>query len=280
MTDGLLGLAGCHHLGHGDAGVEGKLIRGVLGYDLLVGFVGEVAVAEGCLHLSHEKPLAGALLLAHLMLDDLAQIGDGLLILSGVDIIVGIGVVPLLFGMVVDGVAAHVANHVLGIVEPVLFDVAFGEPGACLAVDGGLGLIETAHVGESGCCLIEGTFMELRASHQHPCFPQHGIVFSAVEPLDITGSLSAALCPFGTLVDAVELDGLLTLLNGSVEIAGTELLTLFVANRIEGDNLRVIVLVAVFLLQRPVDIGECAVVVGVVPCGERLPETASRRVLL
>ena len=185
----------------------------------LVCLVGKVLMAQLGFELTHKKPLAGTLLAAHLVLDYLAQVGDGFLVFASVDIVVGVSVVPLFLGMAVDGVAAHVANHVFGIVEPLLLDVAFRKPGAGLAIDGGLGLVEAAHVGEGGGSFVERSLVKLRTTHQHPGFPHHGVVFAPIEPLDVAGGLAAALRPFGTLVDAVQLNGFLTLFDGAVEIA-------------------------------------------------------------
>ena len=160
-ADGLLGFAGSHHLGHGDARIEVELIGRVLVAHLAESLVGSIAMAQFGLQLSEQEPLAGTLLATHLVLDNLAQVGDGTLVVAHVDVVVGIGVVPLFLGMPVDGVAAHVAYHVLGIVEPILLNIAFGQPGAGLAVDGRLGLVKAAHIREGGGGFVEGPLMEL-----------------------------------------------------------------------------------------------------------------------
>ena len=139
-------LAWCHHFGHGYARIEIQLIGRVLPAHLAECLVGSVTMSQLRLQLSEEIPFTGPLLASHLMLDDLAEIRYGTLVLPSVDIVVGISVVPFFLGVPVDGVAAHVADNVLGIIEPFLFDIAFGKPGPCLAIDGGLGLVEAAHV--------------------------------------------------------------------------------------------------------------------------------------
>ena len=53
-------------------------------------------MAECGFELPHQVPLASFLLAAHLVLDYLAQVGNGLGILPGVYVIVGVGIVPLL----------------------------------------------------------------------------------------------------------------------------------------------------------------------------------------
>ncbi len=151
----LLGLSLGRYLRHGYAGIELQLIGRVLGDDLSERFVRLVVPSQCRLDLPHEVPFACLLLFPALVLDDFSQVGDGLFQLSGVDIVVGKGVVPLFRGPPVDAVAPHVAYHVLGIVEPILLNVALGEPCACLSVDGGLGLINPRHVGKRCRRLVE-----------------------------------------------------------------------------------------------------------------------------
>ena len=53
-------------------------------------------MADGGLELSHKIPKAGFLLAAHLVPDDFPQVRYGLGVPPRVDVVVGIGVVPLL----------------------------------------------------------------------------------------------------------------------------------------------------------------------------------------
>ena len=62
-------------------------------------------------------------------------------------------------------------STIFSIVGPALLDIAFGKPGARLAVDGRLGGVKAAHIGEGGSSPLEISLLELRAAHQHPCFP-------------------------------------------------------------------------------------------------------------
>ena len=182
----------------------------------------------------------------------------------GVDIVVGVGVVPLFARVPVDGVALHVAHHVFGVVEPFLLYVALGQPGACLAVDGGLRLVEPAHVVEGGGGFVEGAFVELGASHQHPGFPHEGVVFLPVQPFYVFGRLAPVLGPLGFLLYAVQLDDFLALLDGFVEVARPQCAAALVAHGVEGYNFGIVVLVAVFLVERAAYVGLRTVVVGVV----------------
>ena len=100
-----------------------------------------------------------------------AEVGYRLVGVARVDIVVGEGVVPIFLRTPVDGVALHVAYHVLGVVHFVLLNIAFGEPCLCLAIDGRLGFVKTTHVGESRGGCLEIALEKLGASHQHPCFP-------------------------------------------------------------------------------------------------------------
>ena len=245
----LFGIVCRHHLGHGDAGVELQLVGRVLADDAFERFVSQLAVSERSLQLSHEKPLAGFLLAAHLVLDDFAQVGDGFLVFAGVYVIVGVGVVPLLHCPPVERVALHIAYHVLGIVHPALLDIRLGEPCACLAVDGRLCLVKAAHVGEGRCRVLERSLMELRASHEHPRLPQERVVLAAAEPLNVFRGLPPALGELGTFLDAVLFDCLLTLLDGAVEVALSYLPAVLVAHGVERNDFGEIVPVAFFLLQ-------------------------------
>ena len=135
-----------HHLSHGYACVELYLVRRILPYDSLVSLHRLRLVAQLTLQLSHEIPFAGTLFSAHFVFYDFAQIWDGFLIVACVYVVAGVGVVPLLAGLPVYGVALHVAYDVLGIVYPSLFEITFGQPRPCFAVDGRLCLIQTAHI--------------------------------------------------------------------------------------------------------------------------------------
>ena len=248
-ADGLFRPARCHHLSHGDARIEVQFIGRVQAHHFLIGFISQVAMSEGSLELSEQEPFPGSLFLAHLVLDHLAEIGDGFLVVTGMDVVVSIGVVPFLCGMPVDAVAAHVANDVLRIVEPLLLDIALGQPCPCFAVDGGLCLVEPAHVGECGSGFVESPFVELRPAHEHPRLPEHGVVFASAEPFDVLGRLTPVFGPLRAFADAMQLDGFLAFLDGRVEIAGSERTAAFVSYGIERDDLSVIVLVALLLGQ-------------------------------
>ena len=267
-------------LGHGDAGVELHLVGWVEAHDALVGLVGFCLLSEGRLQLSHEEPLSCLLFLSVFVADDLAQIGNGFLVVCCMDVVVSHGVVPLMLCRRVDGVAAHVADDVFGVVEPVEFYVALGQPGACTAVDGGLRMVDATHIGEGGCGLVETAFVELRLPHHEPCLPKERVVFLTVEPFQVAFGLPPFLGPFGLALDAVELDDFLALLDGLVEVAAAELPALLVADSVEGNDLGEVVLVAVLLLYGAVDVGELAVIEGVVFGFERMPRTALRSILL
>ena len=280
FADHLLCLSLRHHLRHGDAGVEFQFVGWVLGDDLAKRLVRFGMMAQGRLDLSHQIPFARFLLLSHLVLDDLAQVGDGLLQFTRVDIIVSKGIVPLLGGPPVDAVALHVADHVLGIIEPVLLDVAFGKPCPRLAVDGGLRLVDSRHVGEGRRSLVKRSLVKLGAAHKHPRFPKEGVVFFAAEPLDVLLRLASRLVPFGLALDAVARDGFLRLLYRPVVVALAQFAAAFVAHRIEREHLREVVLVAFLLFQTSVDVGQFAIIIGIIACIERPPPTGLGGVLL
>ena len=279
-ADHLLVVRGGHHLGLGDAGVELHLVGRILGGHAAVCLVGLPCVAQRCLDLSHDKPLAGFLRLAVLTADDLPQQGHGALQLARAQVVVGHGLVPCRLCAVVDGVAVLVADDVLGIVYPVQLGIAAGQPSTGNAVDGGLRLVEAAHVAEGGGGLVEGSLLELRLAQHQPGFPDEGIILAAAEPLNVFLSLPSALLPLRAGLDAVLLDGFLHLLHGAVEVAAAQGAALLVGYGEERQRLGIVVLVAFLLVQRAVDKGQLAIVEGVVFCGKRLPEAAPRSVLL
>ena len=278
-SDHLLGLSAGHHLGHGNAGIELQFVRWVQSDDMLVGLICLFLVPQGGFHLSHQKPLAGFLLAAHLMANHLAQIGDGLFIALGVDVIVGIGIIPFFLRTPVHRVAAHLGDDVFGIIHPVLLDVAFGQPRSCPAVDGRLCGIHAAHVGKGGGGLVECALHELRASHEHPCFPQERVVFLAVEPFHVTLSLLPVFRPFGSPLDAVQFDGLLAFFYCHIVFGLAQFLAGFVAHRIEGNHLGEIVLVARLFFQRAVNISQRTIIIGIILRIERMPPAALRSIL-
>ena len=196
------------------------------------------------------------------------------------DIVVGKGIVPFLHGPPVERVTFHLIDHVLSIVDPVLLDIALSQPSPGFSVDGRLRLVQSAHIGKRGSRLIEGSLMELRSSHEHPCFPQEGVVFATVEPFDVAFSLLSVLGPFGSPCNTVALDGFLTLLDGFVEVALTDFLTVLVAHRVEGNHLREIVTMTILLFQGSIDIGLRTIKIGVVFGVEGMPPTRLRRVLI
>ena len=149
LANHLLGTPNGHHLGHSNSGIELQLIRWIQAYNVFKSLVSQLAVAKSCFELSHQKPLAGFLLATHFVFDNLSQVGYGLLVAFQMNVIIGVSVVPFLYGTPVERIAAHLGYHVLSVIHPVLFNVALGQPSASLTVDGRLGGIKTAHVGKS-----------------------------------------------------------------------------------------------------------------------------------
>ena len=84
----------------------------------------------------------------------------------------------------------------------------------------------------------------------------------------------------GLGLDAVQTDGLLALLDGTVVLALAQLAALLVAHHIEGDHVRVVVLIAFLLLQIAVDERLLSVEVDVITRRECVIHTVRRGVLL
>ena len=165
------------------------------------------------------------------------------------DVVVGQRVIPFLAGAPVDRVAAHVADDILGIVEPAFLHVALGQPGARPAVDGRLRLIETAHISEGGGSGVEVALIELRATHEHPGLPQEGVILLTAQPFNVALRLAPLLVPHRPSLDTVQSDGFLCFLYGPVEVAFAELAALLVAHGVERYHLGEVILVAILLFE-------------------------------
>ena len=276
----LPGVVGCQYLGHGDAGIELQFVRRIETDDMLEGTVGILGMSLLCFYLSHQIPEAGFLLASHLIADGFAEIRNGLLIASGLQIVEGIGLVPFLLGTPVDGIALDITDYIFGIVYPSRFEITLGEPGTCLAVNAGLGGVETAHIGECSCCRLEIAFKKLGTAHQHPCLPEEWIIFTAMQPFQVFGCLAAFLVPYRAALDAMLVNGFLAFLDGAVVVRLAQFAAVLVANRIIRNHFRVIVLISVFLFERAFDIGYGTIIIGVVSGVEGMPPSALRRILL
>ena len=170
-ADHLPAVARSQDLGDGDAGIKLQFVGRIEPDDVAESLISLLPVADGSLQLSHQIPLAGFLLVSHLMAYHLSEIGNRLPGIPRVDIVIGEGIIPFLLGTPVDGIALYVSDHIFCIVGPSQLDIAFGKPGARLAVDGRLGGVKAAHIGEGGSSSLEIPLLELRSAHQHPRFP-------------------------------------------------------------------------------------------------------------
>ena len=275
----LTGAAGGHHLRLGNAGVEFQFVRRIQADDFLICAISLLAVSKLRLNLPHEKPLAGTLLPATLMLDDAGQRRHGFFISVAADVERSLSVVPVCPRTIVDGVAPHFRQDVFCVVEPVQLRIAAGEPRAGDAVDGGLRGIEAGHVGERRGSFVKLAFQVLRLAHQKPRFPEERVIFAAAQPLNVLGRLASRLRPFGSALDAVLFDGLFRLFDGTVKIGLSNFAGSLVADHRKGYHFGKIVLIASFLLLGAVDKGETTVIISVITGIERVPPAAAGGVL-
>ena len=280
FTDHLLRLSWCHHLRLGDTGIERQLVGRVQLHHLTIGLFCLSTMPQQLLQLSHEEPLTCFLFLTGLMTDYLPQVLHRLLVLLGVDIVVGECIVPCLHTLIVQRIPAHTTDHVFGIIEPAELRIALGEPGLRHTVDGGLCVIHTHHIVEGGGSLVELSLLELCLSHQQPGAPQEGVVLPASQPLTVLGCLPSVTLPLGSFLDTIALDTLLTLLDGSVVVRLSQVFIVFVRHRIEGQQLRIVIPVAALLLEVTFDEGLIAVEIGVISGIERLPPAQGGGILL
>ncbi len=157
---GILAATG-HYFGLGNAGIELQLVGRTEPDHPFEGIESLILMTQQCLDLSQQEPLPGFLLATLLVFDDLAQVGDGLLVLLRVDIVIGIGVVPVGYGTVVHCVTLLLRHQVFGFIQPVELRIALGLPCTGNAPDGRLPLIQTCHIREGGGSLFELALLKL-----------------------------------------------------------------------------------------------------------------------
>ena len=251
-----------HHLSLGDAGVELQLVRRTQSHHVLIGAVGLLLVSKLILDLSQQKPLAGTLNLSALVLDGFLEIGDGLHVVGLAEVVVGVGVVPILNGTEVHRVATHISNHVLGIISPTQFGVTFCEPSARQSAHQRFALIQSRHIREGSGSLFKLPHLELSLTHQQPRSPKERVLL------------------FAFLLDAMALDSFLHLLNGALVVRLAYVATRLIANGIERYQLCVVILVVFLLFQIAVDKGQLTVIISIIAGVERVPEARTCRILL
>ena len=266
-----------------DAGVELGAIGGTAtAAGTTVGLVSHCLVASVLIELSQEEIQAGALA-ALGTLHSLAQIGNGLLILRGLDVVVGHGQIgERTHALVLNLVDVHMHQHVVGLGGPPHGAVTQSLPHLCLQHEVGLPHEVARDVAEGGGGVQEVALHVLRLSHGEPRVVDKRVVLGAAQPLLVLGVVALAGLALGFLLDAVQGDGLLHLLDGAVETAAG-LRSLGVGARLGGMDehvLRVVVLVGVKHLGELLVVVRATVVVNVVARGEPLPEPRHGRVVL
>ena len=279
-AQGRLSVTACRHLGHGDTCIESQFIGRMLAQDGAKRLVGLLPLALGGKQLTQQEIFTGFLLTAHLVLDDLAQVDDRLLMVFLLDIIIRQSIVPFLLRTPMYRIPMAIPYDLLRVIIPFQFRIAFGQPSPCPVTDSGLRGIEPVHIGKSGGSSLEVSFMKLRSPHQQPCLPKERVIFLAVKPLYVLGSLFAVPVPYGAFLDAMQLDGLLAFLYGSVKIGCTQLLASLVADRIKRYSLGVVVLIACFFLLRTFYVSQGSVIISIIAGIESMPPTRARRILL
>ena len=151
----LAGIALSHHLSLGDTGIKLHLVGRIQAHHMTESIVSLLTVSQQGMYLSIQEPLAGLLLAAFLVFDNLAQIRQSLLVAFTADVVVGIGVVPILHSPVVHRVTTLLGDDILGIVQPVQLHITLGQPCTGNAMNSGLRLVQAAHIRERCCGLFE-----------------------------------------------------------------------------------------------------------------------------
>ena len=165
------------------------------------------------------------------------------------------------------------------IILPAQCGVAACQPDECFGSDGDLSVVEAGNVGERRCGFLKLPFLILRLAHQHPCAVQERIELAACQPLLVFIRVGPSGTAYGTALDGMLPDGLLCLLDGSVEVGGTDAGGRRVAYGIEGKQLHVIILVPLLLCCETCLVGFVAVEVDVIAGGQGMIETGAGGVL-
>ena len=242
------------HLGLGYAGVELQLVRRTQSHHVLKGIVGLLLVSQQILNLSQKEPFARPLHLAALVLDGLLQIWNSLLVFAHVDVVVGVGIVPILHGTEIHRIATHITNHVLSIVSPIEFGVALCEPRAGQSAHQWLPLIEACHIRECSGRLFELSHLELGLSHHQPSLPEEWIILSTL------------------LLDAVAMNGLLHLFDGALVVRLAYSATRLIANGVKRNQFGVVIFVALLFFEITIDKGHVSIIIGIIAGVESVPE--------
>ena len=242
------------HLGLSDACIELEFVWRTAADNSAESLVCLLLIAHQIVYLTKQIQLACLLHLAFLVLDGLLQIWYRLGVFGCTNVVVGVGIVPILNGTKIHRVATHIANHVLSIVSPIKFGVALSQPSSSQSAHQWLTLIQSGHIRECGSSLFELSHLELRLTHHKPCFPQKRIL----------------LLTF--LLDAMAMDGFLHLFDRSLIVRLAYLATGLIANGIEWYQFGVVILVALLLFQIAVDKGLMTIIIGIIAGIECVPE--------
>ena len=190
------------------------------------------------------------------MLDGLAQIRHSLGVITHADVVVGVGVIPILNGTEIHRVATHVTNHVLGIVSPAQHGVAFSQPRTGKSAAGRIAQVQACHIREGSGGLFKLSHLELCLTKHQPRFPQKRVL----------------LAPFH--LNGVALDGFLHLLNRSLVMRFAYVATQFVANGVKRQQFGKVILVAFLFFQISIQKGHVTIIIGVIAGVEGVPEPA------
>ena len=260
------------HFGLEDAGVEFERVRRCETNAFSQCAIGFRAVAELLFDLSEQEEESGTELAVVCFLCRRFQIGQGIgeMLLPQEE--VGPGSRQFALQPRWDGVAPHLVERILRIIEPSQFGVGTCHPRACFLHHGRFGRIETGDVRKGGRCTQKIAFLKLRLPHQEPSIFQEGVKLLAAEVLFHLFAASLARVGLRFHLDAVELYGFFRFGDSAVELALADVACGLVAHGEDRQHLGVVVRVARDLSFHLVLVGFVTVEVGVVLSGEALPE--------
>ena len=179
-----------------------------------------------------------------------------------------------------ESLSSQTLGDVLCVVEPAECHVAANEPYARFSHDLGFGGVEASEVGESGGGGKEVALLELGFAHEQPGVFEEGVELLAREIGFETRRSVATHFNGGLALDAVQLDGFLTLGDGALEVGFAESELLGVAHFEDGEASREVFAQSVALGFFAVLVGHRGVVEHVVASHERLPPPGKGGVLL
>ena len=248
-----------HHLCLHDASVEGYFVRRIGTYHLGECFVSQRITSRFMIELCKQEVKACLRQLAFCRTDCVLQMRYGLVVLMRKDIISRLCIIDLLLSLASDTIALHFVQKVFSIIRPVQCNIASSQLCFCDRHDVWLRAIQSNDVVVCSSRFEELAFLELSISHPEPSMIHVWVELLAGKELLLLFRTLLVTLDDGTLLDAVHLDGLLALRDGSLEVALSYISRRLVGADVHRKYLVEVVLMAFILCLSTFEISHIAV---------------------